>query len=370
MFSISTSPVSSSDGSFSYVLLSSSEHERFSNDILRNLSAPVGARVTFRYEADIVESSVLGEEPISEGDRGLVCHANTPNDGRGTLVPVRFVSTKEVLQPGSTFVLDLTMKGFAEYDGESFDELALRNDEWEEKYPQNENGGSWENFIFTIQEDGLVSETTHIQKWESRVKDLHGNGSLSQVYYFLIIGIFEGEPADISNAKEWKDDVGIDTNYEVPVYIFSPESSRDDLPGDPLHISSSVGIDPKSPIDLATNTPYDLKKWSIRVPSQSLLGTGYEWVGQREGWIQIGPKVPEDSSSGPFRWQIDLDLTYRRSFKSFAAAAFLLAVFYAVLFFSGVANLNELPTVAVGGIAAIFGLVVALSTLYLPNVSR
>jgi len=370
MFSVTAPGTLPSEGSFSYVLLSSSEHERFSNDVLRSLSAPVGAQVTFRYEVGIVENSILSEEPISEGDRGLVCHANMPDDGRGTLVPVRFVSIGEVLQPGSTVVLELTMKGFAKYDGESFDNVALKNEEWKEKYPYKEGGEISGNFVFGIEDEELVSETEYVEEWESITEDIHENGSISQDYYFLVIGILENKTEEINTVKEWRDGVRIDRNYEVPVYIFSPKGSRANLPGDPLHISSSVGIDSKIPIDLTTNVPYDLKNWSIRVPSQNLLGTGYEWAGQREGWIQIGPKAPEDSRSNPFKWQIDLDLTYGRSLNSFAAAAFLLAVFYAVTFFSAVANLNELPTVAIGGIASIFGLAVALTTLYLPNVSR
>ena len=72
MFSVRTTATSRSEGSFSHVLLSSSEHQRFDNDILRNLSAPVGAQVTFRYESDIVENSTLNGEPISKGDMGLV----------------------------------------------------------------------------------------------------------------------------------------------------------------------------------------------------------------------------------------------------------------------------------------------------------
>ncbi len=185
-----------------------------------------------------------------------------------------------------------------------------------------------------------------------------------------MFGLLESSNEIIHEVKEWNENIKIDKNYEVPVYIFSPKGSRDNLPGDPLHISSSVGIDSKSPIDLTTNVPYDFKRWSIRVPSQSLVGTGYEWTGQREGWIQIGPKASEDGMSGPFRWQIDLDLTYGRSFRGFAAAAFLLTIFYAVTFFTTASNLNELSPIAVGGIASIFGLALAVVTLHLPNVSR
>lgn len=370
MFSVTAPATPTSEGSFSYVLLSSSEHERFSNDVLRSLSAPVGAQVTFRYEVGIVENSILTEEPISEGDRGLVCHANMPDDGRGTLVPVRFVSIGEVLRPGSTVILELTMKGFAKYNGESFDKVAHNNEEWKEKYPYKESGEVVGNFVFGIEYEDLVSETKSIEGWESIAKDLNENGSVSQDYYFLITGRFEDKPENIEKVLEWKEDMRIDKNYEVPVYIFSPKSSRDNLPGDPLHIASSIGIESRNPIDLATNVPYDLKKWSIRVPSQNLLGTGYEWTGQREGWIQIGPKAPEGSKNDSFKWQIDLDLTYGRSFRGFAIAASLLAVLYAITFFSAVANLNELPTGAVGAIAFIFGIAVALITLGLQNVSR
>lgn len=352
------------------MLLSSSEHQRFDNDILRNLSAPVGAQVTFRYESDIVENSTLNGEPISKGDMGLVCHANMPEDGRGALVPVRFVYVKEVFRPGSTLVLELKMRGFADYNGKSFDELALRNDEWREKYPNKEDGRLSGNFVFSIENDEIVSETTDITKWESRTEDLHENGSLSQVYYFLVAGIFKGNIQNINRVNKWDKEVDIDKNYEVPVYIFSPESSRGDLPGNPLHISSSVGIDSKSPIDLAMNAPYDLKKWSIRIPSQNMLGTGYEWIGQREGWLQIGPKESEAGNTGPFRWQIDLDLTYGRSSKDFFKAAALLTPVYGITFFLGLSSPEDFSVLADLITAAAFGFVVAVVTLFLANVSR
>lgn len=367
----STSPTPTGDGSFSYVLLSSSEHERFSNDVLRSLSAPVGARILFRYSEDIVESSIWTEYSSCEGSRGLVCHANMQNDGRGILVPIRLVSIENAYRPGSTLALELTMEGFAKYSEEELtDDLSIENNEWKEKHPYKKNGNINGNFLFRINNDKIISETKQIEEWEKICMKVHSKGSISEPYYFLVTGVFGEKLDNICYANKWEDYFRVDKNYNIPIYIFSPKDRRDDLSEDSLQISSSVGVDSKNPIDLAVNAPYDLKTWSVRVPSQSLLGTGYEWVGKREGWLQIGPKATEAGKTRPFRWQIDLDLRYGRSTGDFFKAAGLLTPVYGITFFLGLSSPEEFSVFADLITAAAFGFIAAIVTLHLANVSR
>lgn len=60
-----------------FIFLSSSSRDRYENDVSRNLSAPIGSQVTFRYRDVHVEDSILENKlTFISNCEGLMCHVN------------------------------------------------------------------------------------------------------------------------------------------------------------------------------------------------------------------------------------------------------------------------------------------------------
>jgi len=104
-----------------------------------------------------------------------------------------------------------------------------------------------------------------------------------------------------------------------------------------------------------------------------MVGTGYEWIGTRKSWIQIGPyDSVESSSTGggePVTWQIDLDLNHGRSLPVFVFAVILLGIIFATPVFHGgwsPAEMSDVESKMNFVSSILFGFASALILLALP----
>jgi hypothetical protein len=354
-----------------FIFLSSSSRDRYENDVLRNLSAPIGSQVTFRYRNVHVEDSIVENKLTSTGNcEGLMCHVNIRKQGKGKIIPIRFVTVKSFLNPGSTLVVELEMREFAEYECNLFNDEISSTSEWADNIPERKNEEVEGSFVFTVENKHLTG-SRDISNWESIVDKVYNYGSVENEVYFLTTGVHRGTPEELEAAKEWEETICVNTNYNIFVYIYTPSGSISGADFDYLHLSSSVEVESKNPRDLVVNAPHDLKKWGVRVPTQSLLGTGYEWFGRKEGWVQIGPRArrEENSEATPFAWQVNLDLRYGRSWKVGILVGILLGIILATPVFHGMwmpLKMTFGESLLTGGLALLFGFSAATIILILP----
>ncbi len=100
-----------------YILLSSGAQKRYRDDILRCMSAPVGAVIQFRYGMNIVGTSITGNPSTIRGQQALVCNLDVEHTvgsrGEHPVIPVRHVIIDRVWSTGSTIVVAIKMAGFA-----------------------------------------------------------------------------------------------------------------------------------------------------------------------------------------------------------------------------------------------------------------
>jgi hypothetical protein len=101
-----------------FVLLSSAASPRYRHDVLRCISAPVGATVQFRYLHRYASDEALrlfkiAADTGSSPGSSLICFAdNTVEDRILPLVPVRRADIQSVAFHGSTLSLSLRVGDF------------------------------------------------------------------------------------------------------------------------------------------------------------------------------------------------------------------------------------------------------------------
>jgi len=203
-----------------YIFLSSGERERYRNDILRNLSAPLGAEVTFRYRTKYVEEQLInGLTEPNQSKRGLVCHANVENEGPATIIPIRFVTVSRTLEPGSTLVLELRTEGFPQCKNISFDGDDMN-------LPRRENGVVKGEFVLQSGKTKDIGETKKIIAWEKIADKMYNKGSISENLFFVVSGIYDRKPDSIRKISRWPNSIFVNKDYNLYVYTYCTEPDK------------------------------------------------------------------------------------------------------------------------------------------------
>lgn len=358
-----------------YILLSSSTRERYRHDVLRALSAPIGAKIQFRYSDDIVESAILGDNGIShcENSQGLVCHANLQEQGAASLIPVRFVCIERAFSLGSTVVLRLIAQDFVKSDSENFKRETKEKSNWQTNIPRRDGGKVKGNFMFDIEEvPSSIRKTRKVADWEKTVDAVHKRGSLEEKLYWTVLGVQEKIESEIEDFREWTGDVKVGENYKISVYIYSPERDEDGDVDTSLHFASSVEIESQTPRDLVIDSPYDLRIWDIKIPFRTLPSGGRGWIDSRRGWIQIGPKA-HNIQTGQFEWQIDLNLKYSPKMSIVVSVFIVVATLVALPLFLNMWDQEQMGIIETGirlVLSIVVGIVAGVAALSIPEIVR
>ena len=109
-----------------FLLLSSGARPRYRDDIIRVLALPLGGELQFRYERSLIAEDLLARFRSNDLRRetGLICYLSAGNRATPTqIVPCRFASILYTEVVGTSHIIRLEMREFAQIDEEALKKL-------------------------------------------------------------------------------------------------------------------------------------------------------------------------------------------------------------------------------------------------------
>lgn len=322
------------------ILLSSSERKRYRDDILRCISAPVGARVQFRYSKKLVQDAVWAQPAKFEGQPGLVCSVDlksTQNSGAELndpcrLVPVRAVVVEQINVHGDMLTVCLCINSLARTA--SLDEFTMDVDGGDKRRVPRAPGvegaaeGSGGYFLFSVADEdlGRVQHNNSIADWQKITADLLGqSGYGDEPYFWTVLGLWRDTPSETGSKnrpefKAWSPDLDVGKSYTLSVHTYHPNTDQQNFKPSRLMFRSEPVVTTNYPHDVLVDSPYDVKEWRFRIASS---GTPES----REGWFKIGPLKDGSADESPQpEWEIDLPVRVSSSWVSFIFSSILVGL--------------------------------------------
>lgn len=296
------------------ILLSSSRRKRYRDDILRCVSAPIGAEIQFRYAEKLIAKSVWDNPKQFEETQGLVCNVDLDVvGGPCTLIPVRQVLIKKIFKHGSTLSVAMQVQNIAltnniaNFTSEIYAKSGSMSPVNIELTDKAESSSGF--FFFNVNDDvSSLSRVSTLTNWEKLTEVLLSQpGYKEEQFFWTVLGIKETSSyliTDTDNFEIWNPKIKLNTDYTVLVYIYHPDKDEWNPATSQLKILSSLDLSTNYSQDILIDSPYDLRRWSFKVNSKDIFPTD-------RAWIKIGPTglLQKDGRSNlDAEWEIDLPL--------------------------------------------------------------
>jgi len=275
-----------------YILLSSAYRPRYREDILRCLSAPIGATVQFRYDMLWVESDIWDNPNRLANEEGLVCFVDNTPMGRLPVVPVRFVQLVETRRHGTTLSTRFKMKEFPCLLGREDSDSLISSPAWNgpKKLQEGQITGCY--FFESNTDTPPFVKSLELANWEQIVTHLSSLAPFSQEWYFLtILGVYERKsvPASPMKFEPLPNQLVSRQPYSLAVYHYINREPSDTYVQH-LVVKHGGTIEPLSEPRIRIDSRYDLKLWHFESRG--------ELAESRQGWIEV--------QSAPEAWGIEL----------------------------------------------------------------
>lgn len=336
------------------ILLSSARMPRYRNDILRCISAPIGATIQFRYSKHIVSKEIWDNPEDFQNKIGLVCSADLDHPGEKSLIiPVRRVKIEKIFKHGSTLSLSMRVEKIVclTKDVKDKAEILTKIESFTKVIDQNSGGkvpicstaathteGMSGYFFFKYRgKTDVINELAgkSLTDWENLTAILLNQpGYLEEKFFWTVLGI-EKTSSDLvvrtDYLNQWDSKIKLNSEYTILVYVFHPSLDKWNSNSSQLIITSSLDLSANYSQDIVVDSPYDLKRWSFKISSKDIFDTD-------RAWIEIGPKsavkTPSEKNATdeetPPEWKITLPLEINsltlRFFITTFALGFLLSL--------------------------------------------
>jgi len=291
-----------------HVLLSSTASMRYKDDVLRCLSAPMGAEIQFRYRHEgrgQVSQQVLQDIQAKQGQEigeGIVCFVDRESTNALTIIPIRIVNIHRAFVIGGIVTVRFTLGDFAFADPVSFTSH-ISTSAVNSNPTKDADGTIRGNFFFKIptKPNALTTGRT-IDHWERTVRCLWQNRAFKdEPFFHSILGfqqcgkntldpnLFHAMPTQLAASKL----------YEMFIYHYHPEN----MPATRFSIRIEGGgdLNPASSQEVIVDSSYDLKHWQFRGRSNT--------PGTYDGWVTI--RTPRKSNPNPDEyWDLELPVKF------------------------------------------------------------
>jgi len=258
------------------------------------LAAPIGTEIQFRYTKKLVTQPILSKAKEASGQKGLVCNIDlSVENDLCPITPVREIEINNIYTHGSTITVTFKVEGFAHTDNvKSFTkDLADRNPQTlpRKAEPSTDAQGSEGFFFFSTAEvPSNLKYETELSIWENITSQLQTQeGYQNEPFYWTVLGLIESRKFSLEDADKfctWPTSIEPNREYTILIYVFHPDTDSWLTKGRKLLFSSGFKLITSEAHDLIIDSPYDLRRWTFKVPDQDLLFND-------KGWIRLGPEL-------------------------------------------------------------------------------
>lgn len=302
-----------------FVLLSSAASPRYRHDILRCISAPIGAKIQFRYaqrhfDENALESLRSSAQSNEISEDAVVCFADSAvADGSLPIIPVRRAVIEGVAFHGSSVSVQLRVEDFAFHEGDLSAAIAQMSGQVSPSKKDNKVVGKFAFAAGDIGKADGLNFGSDLAIWEKLVERLQKCGSFeNEAFFWVVLGLRDAAAARVLDEKcdRWNDKLESSSNSTLCIYHFRPQ--RDGEPNGELAFNTVGPIEAGSPSRLSIDSRYDLKRWNIRSQKRDSQ-THY-------GWLII--RCDDE-------WELELPVVLEGSIKREVISAFFAGVFIA-----------------------------------------
>jgi len=275
------------------ILLSSTSAARYREDVLRCLTAPVDARLQFRYRKSLISEDLLRRAELGQlVGTGLVCFLDANGYDLLSIVPVRSVEVTDVRLHGTTISMTLEMKAFAYAETKAFTHVLGRAAK--DTCPYNADGEIHGKYLFEVKE--ALTElhlSSSVEGWEKTVGCVRLQQAFqSEPYFWTVLGIEkEGEKISSEEFSRWPN-TPVNGGFSILVYHY--QESGAPAPNSKLSLVVGKAVMNVGPDELKIDSRYDLKRWRFEPRTASYFPTE-TWLRFRVGdtWdldlsVQVG----------------------------------------------------------------------------------
>jgi hypothetical protein len=255
--------------------LSSGRTPQYRLDVLRLLALPRGTEIQFRYDADIVESSLHDELEANsmQNTPVLLAHVDCnddskPVDQRCPVTPCRHGKLIDSKKLGNFFILRFTLLEFApcaEWNVLST-KISDRSPHWTEG--RTDPVGLW---CFS---SDLVNDCPGADgpgAWQEVVKRLWRTKDFNEEeFFFSLTGIYSRNNKKSIAPHNGEFELNAGKEYEFKIFHFHPKSDGYKMPSNVAMLRLETGPDYLTPVTtpvLPIDSPYDLKSFHVRTGS-------------------------------------------------------------------------------------------------------
>ena len=251
------------------VCLSSGSETQYRLDNLRVMALPEGADIQFRYDADLIEPSVLAS---LEGDKlhkssALLGYLDltkpVASPGTREALPCRHAELIDCQRFGRFLVLRFRLGAFVECGDLSAFRTGIQSKSPRAKEDKYE--GFW---VFEHDYTKAVAKSDDMTAWQTTIKRLAGSPDYaSEDFFFRVMGLFRSRERNALSPLKGEYHLKSSTEYEWRILHFHPDSDAHKRAQVTTIVEvSSASEDIKavtSPI-LAIDSSYDLKSFHFR----------------------------------------------------------------------------------------------------------